>query len=117
MAEKYDTALDTDAESGRVVHIRDNSARLTLDRMCSFPTILAQVGSTLYWDSRLLANLDDTEVEAGRLGTPQIVNGSEVLRGLSIIYTIDDFDFSSRGRVLGGHSTVLPFLKTIFVCD
>lgn len=38
----------------------------------------------------------DTEVEAGRLGTLQIVNGSEVLLGPPFIYTIDninDFDF------------------------
>jgi ABC-type sugar transport system substrate-binding protein len=38
----------------------------------------------------------DTTVEAGRLGTLQIVNGSEVLLGPPFIYTaenIDDFDF------------------------
>lgn len=38
----------------------------------------------------------DTEVEAGRLGTLQIVNGSEVLLGPPFIYTaenINDFDF------------------------
>lgn len=38
----------------------------------------------------------DTEVEAGRLGTLQVVNGSEVLLGPPFIYTIDninDFDF------------------------
>jgi len=38
----------------------------------------------------------DTEVEAGRLGTLQIVNGSEVLLGPPFIYTaenIHDFDF------------------------
>lgn len=38
----------------------------------------------------------DTEVEAGRLGTLQIINGSEVLLGPPFIYTIDninDFDF------------------------
>lgn len=38
----------------------------------------------------------DTEVEVGRLGTLQIVNGSEVLLGPPFIYTIDnidDFDF------------------------
>jgi hypothetical protein len=35
-------------------------------------------------------------VEAGRLGTLEIVNGSEVLLGLPFVYTIDninDFDF------------------------
>jgi ABC-type sugar transport system substrate-binding protein len=38
----------------------------------------------------------DTEVEAGRLGKLQIVNGSEVLLGPPFIYTaenINDFDF------------------------
>lgn len=38
----------------------------------------------------------DTEVEAGRLGTLQIVNGSEVLLGPPFIYNLDninDFDF------------------------
>lgn len=38
----------------------------------------------------------DTSVEAGRLGTLQVVNGSEVLLGPPFIYTkdnIDDFDF------------------------
>lgn len=38
----------------------------------------------------------DTEVEAGRLGTLKIVNGSEVLLGPPFIYTIEninDFDF------------------------
>jgi len=38
----------------------------------------------------------DTEVEAGRLGTLQVVNGSEVLLGAPFIFTadnIDDFDF------------------------
>lgn len=38
----------------------------------------------------------DTEVEAGRLGTLQIVNGSEVLLGPPFVYNIDninDFDF------------------------
>jgi rhamnose transport system substrate-binding protein len=37
-----------------------------------------------------------TEVEAGRLGKLQIVNGSEVLLGPPFIYSkdnIDDFDF------------------------
>jgi rhamnose transport system substrate-binding protein len=37
-----------------------------------------------------------TEVEAGRLGQLQIVNGSEVLLGPPFIYNkanIDDFDF------------------------
>jgi ABC-type sugar transport system substrate-binding protein len=39
---------------------------------------------------------ESTSVEAGRLGTLQIVNGSEVLLGLPFIYTkdnINDFDF------------------------
>ena len=38
----------------------------------------------------------DTEVEAGKLGKLQIVNGSEVLLGAPFVYTkdnIDDFDF------------------------
>jgi rhamnose transport system substrate-binding protein len=38
----------------------------------------------------------DTEVEAGRLGMLQVVNGSEVLLGPPFVYTIDninDFDF------------------------
>jgi ABC-type sugar transport system substrate-binding protein len=38
----------------------------------------------------------DTEVEAGRLGTLQVVNGSEVLLGPPFVYTkenINDFDF------------------------
>lgn len=38
----------------------------------------------------------DTEVEAGRLGTLQVVNGSEVLLGAPFIFTADninDFDF------------------------
>ena len=38
----------------------------------------------------------DTEVEAGRLGMLQVVNGSEVLLGPPFIYTkenINDFDF------------------------
>lgn len=38
----------------------------------------------------------DTSVEAGRLGTLQVVNGSEVLLGLPFIFTpenINDFDF------------------------
>jgi ABC-type sugar transport system substrate-binding protein len=38
----------------------------------------------------------DTSVEAGRLGTLQVINGSEVLLGPPFIYTIDninDFDF------------------------
>lgn len=38
----------------------------------------------------------DTEVEAGRLGTLQVVNGSEVLLGPPFVWTIDninDFDF------------------------
>ena len=38
----------------------------------------------------------DTEVEAGRLGTLQVVNGSEILLGPPFIYTaenINDFDF------------------------
>ena len=37
-----------------------------------------------------------TEVEAGRLGKLQIVNGSEILLGPPFVYTkdnIDDFDF------------------------
>jgi hypothetical protein len=39
---------------------------------------------------------ESTSVEAGRLGTLEIVNGSEVLLGLPFVYTIDninDFDF------------------------
>jgi rhamnose transport system substrate-binding protein len=38
----------------------------------------------------------DTQVEAGKLGTLQVVNGSEVLLGAPFIYTkdnIDQFDF------------------------
>jgi ABC-type sugar transport system substrate-binding protein len=38
----------------------------------------------------------DTEIEAGRLGTLQVVNGSEVLLGPPFIFTADninDFDF------------------------
>ena len=37
-----------------------------------------------------------TEVEAGKLGELQVVNGSEILLGAPFIYTkdnIDDFDF------------------------
>ena len=38
----------------------------------------------------------DTSVEAGRLGTLQVVNGSEILLGPPFVYTkdnINDFDF------------------------
>jgi hypothetical protein len=38
----------------------------------------------------------DTSVEAGRLGTLQVVNNSEILLGSPFIFTIDninDFDF------------------------
>ncbi len=38
----------------------------------------------------------DTSVEAGRLGTLKVVNGSEVLLGLPFVFTpdnIDQFDF------------------------
>ena len=45
-------------------------------------------------DGKLAAGA--TEVDAGRLGPLQIVNGSEVLLGAPFIYNkdnIDDFDF------------------------
>jgi hypothetical protein len=38
----------------------------------------------------------DTEVEAGKLGTLPVINGSEILLGPPFIFTadnIDDFDF------------------------
>ena len=45
-------------------------------------------------DGKLKAG--DTSVEAGRLGTLQVVNGSEILLGAPFIFTkdnINDFDF------------------------
>ncbi|MFN8376579.1 MAG: hypothetical protein U0694_27375 [Anaerolineae bacterium] len=39
---------------------------------------------------------ESTEVEAGRLGTLQVVNGSEILLGLPYVFNsenIGDFDF------------------------
>jgi len=39
---------------------------------------------------------DSTELEAGRLGTLQIINGSEILLGEPFVFTaenINDFDF------------------------
>ena len=41
-------------------------------------------------DGKLKAG--DTSVEAGRLGTLQVVNGSEVLLGAPFVYTIDNID-------------------------
>ena len=47
MAEKFVIALDIDAVSGRVIHRGYNYARLTLDRIHSFPAIPAPLDNTL----------------------------------------------------------------------